>query len=210
MQPLSSGITGALEAVTRRSSAGREPGTTASSKSLTVSDETARDWLLRQRDPAETDAALIRSLTSTLGVTVSPVTELRFPPGGGYYRVVVGCDVASPAPENTDQALTKIEQAMVPATTEQAEGWLVMMQATMARRADSEASSAVAYAMYAGELRRWPADIAKTVCERMARGTGRPAGTNWFPTLAEIATECEKLATPRIAMLRALGGRCGA
>lgn len=208
VKPLNSAITGAVAAVERRNSVGHGLGTTGSSKSLTISDNAARDWLLR-REPEATDAALVLSLISTLGVTVSPTTELRFPIDGGYYRAVVGCEVDSPAPECTQQALTKVEQAMSPATAEQAEGWLVLLQSCTARRADSEATSAVSYSVYAGELRRWPADVAKTVCERMARGIGRPAGTNWFPTLAEIVQECEKLAAPRKSMLAALERRCG-
>ncbi len=188
--------------------AGAGPGSGGAGNGLVVSESTARDWLLRQRDPAATDAALVHSLTSTLGVTVSPRTELRFPVVGGYHRVVTGCGVELPTPESAGLALTKVEQALTPATSEQAEGWLVMLQASTAHRTDDKAAGAVAYAVYASELRRWPADVAKAVCEGLARGLGRPPGPNWFPTLAEIIQECERLSAPRRAMRDALERRC--
>ena len=120
---------------------------------------------------------------------------------------MVGCAIRSPSPEASEAALTKVEQAMIPATADQAEGWLVMLQAATAHRNETEATSAVAYALYASELRRWPADVAKHVCENIARGVGRGSGPNWFPTLAEIAKDCEKLSATRTDMFRSLGGR---
>ncbi len=204
MQPLSSEITGALAAVERRQkSAGQRPGTTGSSQSLTESDEKTRNWLL-QRAPEATDEALAHLLTSTLGVTVTLRTELRFPVEGGYYNTPIGYSVRAETAENLPLALTKVERAMMPPTKEQAEGFLVMLQAATAHRAGSDATNAVAYSIYSGELTRWPADVAKTVCENMARGVGRPEGTNWFPTLAEISKECERLSERRRMMLRAL------
>jgi len=204
VQQLSSATTGALELVTRRSSTGREPGTTGSSTSQIVSAEVARDWLLRQPNPEATDAALCRSLTSTLGVTATPRTEYRFPPDGDAYRVTVGCSFDIRDHAAIPAALDKIEQALTPASQEHCEGWLVMLQAATAHRADSGASSAVAYSLYAAELRQWPADVAKSACERLARGKPGQTGTNWFPTLAELVKECERLASNRRTIYAAL------
>jgi hypothetical protein len=205
VQPLSSAISGQLDQVQQRlNSTGLEPGTTGSSKSVTVSEDTARDWLLRQGNPGEVDAALCRSLISTLGVTALLRTEGRYPQNAPAYRVVVGCDFAMEDPNVIPAARLKIESTMVPPTTEQAAGWLVMLQSVTAHRQDSEPTSAVAYAMYAAELRRWPADIAKSVCFKFARGRPGHTGPNWCPTLAEIAQECERLTAPRQAMLAGL------
>lgn len=204
VQPLSSATTGALAAVTQRASVGPAPGTTGSSRSLTVSDETARDWLLRQPRPEEADAALLRSLTSTCGVTAKPRTESRFPAEGGSYQLVTGYGLDIASHDQIPVALAKVEQAMTAATTEQCETWLVMLQAACAHRADSEVSSAAAYTVYSGELRRWPADVAKAACERLARGKRGHTGPNWFPTLAELVAECERLAAPRKALLASL------
>jgi len=205
VQPVNSAISGQVELVQRRQSlAGAEPGKTGSARSLIVSEETARGWLLRQANPAETDAALCRSLISSLNVTALLRSESRFPPGGKPYQVCVGCDLAIDDDTVVPEAIAKVEQAMVEATAEQCEGWLVMLQAATAHRADSEATSAVAYTLYASELRRYPADVAKAVCERFARGMVGNGGTNWFPTLADVVKECERFAAPRRAILNSL------
>lgn len=171
---------------------------------MIVSDEVARDWLLRQPNPEATDAALARSLTSTLGVTATPRTEWRFPVDAPAYPVPVSCDFEVRDRANVPEAIAKIEQAMTPATTDQCEGWLVMLQAATAHRQDSDATSAVTYTLFASELRQWPADVAKKACERLARGKPGQTGTNWFPTLAELSQDCERLAGPRKVMLASL------
>lgn len=205
MKPFSSEITGQLERVRAlQSSAGTEPGRTVALRSPTESAETARDWLLRQVNPEAADAALCRSLISTLGVTATPRIEHRFPPNAPAYRITTGCDFAVEDPVNIPAAIAKVEQAMTPATTDQCEGWLVMLQAATARRTDSEATTGVQYALYAAELRRWPADVAKAACETLARGRVGHVGTNWFPTLAELAQLCDQLASPRRVMLARL------
>lgn len=204
MQPLNSAITGAVDLVTQRSSVGQRPGTTESSKSAIVSVETARDWLLRQVNPEATDAALCRSLTSTLGVMAMPRTEMRFPADGPAYPVTVGCGFNIRDHAAIPAAIDKIEQALTPASPEHCEAWLVMLQAATAHRADTGATSAVAYSLYAAELRQWPADVAKSACERLARGKIGQTGTNWFPTLADLVKECERLAANRKAIHAAL------
>jgi hypothetical protein len=118
--------------------------------------------------------------------------------------VTVGCDFRIDDEAQIPAALDKIEQALTPATAEQCEGWLVMLQAATAHRADTGATSAVAYSLYASELRQWPADVAKSVCERFARGKAGYTGTNWFPTLAELVSELERAASQRKAMYEAL------
>lgn len=205
MQPMSSAITGALAETQRRVEVtGTSPSKPGSVTSLPVPAEAARDWLLRQANPEQADAALCRSLISTLGVTARARAEYRFPEGGQPYSVVSGYDLTIEDEAQIPAALAKIEQALTPATAEQCETWLVMLQAATARRADSEMSAAVAYTLYASELRQWPADVAKAACERLARGKPGLSGPNWFPTLAEVVQECERFAAPRKALYLSL------
>lgn len=130
-------------------------------------------------------------------------TENRFPPGGGFYSLVTGAEVKLAPGAELAAAHAKLCGAMVPPTSDQAEDWVAMLQAACARRPDSEASAAVAFSLYVGELCQWPADIARTVCMKRARGEG-VVGTNWFPPLAEISQECARLTAPRRAMLQAV------
>jgi hypothetical protein len=117
---------------------------------------------------------------------------------------VTGYDLDIRDHENVPAALEKVRAAMTPATADECEAWLVMLQAATARRTDSDVTTEVAYSLYAAELRRWPADVAKAACERLARGQTGRAGPNWFPTLAELVAECERLAAPRRALYASL------
>jgi hypothetical protein len=129
---------------------------------------------------------------------------MRFPEGSAPYSLVVGYTLDLAEAGNLPAAIAKVEQALTAASLEQCEGWLVMLQAATAHRQDSEITSAVAYSLYASELRQWPADVAKAACERLARGRPGQTGTNWFPDLAELVRECERLAAPRRALLSSL------
>lgn len=204
MQPLSSATTGALALVTQRSSVGASLGTTVSTRSANENNDQARDWLLRQTNPEQADAALARSLISTCSVTARARAEYRFPVDGQPYSVVCGYDLTIGDEAQIPAALAKIEAAMTPATAEQCETWLVMLQAATAHRVDSDVTAAVAYTLYASELRQWPADVAKAACERLSRGKPGHTGTNWFPTLAELMQECERFAAPRKALFASL------
>lgn len=202
MQPLSSAITGALEAVTPRSSPGGSPGTIGSSTSLSVNVETVRGWLLAQPSVEAADEALRISLQSSLGVAVGLRTEGRFPENAPAYRVTVGAVLAVTNAENLPAAISRIESSLVAPTKTQAEDWLVMLQAACAGGRKSEMGQMVALELYAGTLTRFPADVAREACQALAL---KPRdGATWFPTLAELNSECERRTMPREAMLRAL------
>lgn len=123
-----------------------------------------------------------------------------FPQSGGFYEVAEGCDLSVTDPANIAPAIEKLEAAMTPATADDCEDWLTMLQAACARRNDSEDGASVAYDLYAAALRQYPADVAKAACMGMA--TRR--GVNWFPTLGELLEQCDKLVGPRKAMLASL------
>lgn len=199
MQRLSFETIGSLRPVLApESSTGDGPGTTGSS--VTVADaETVRGWLLAQPDPAAADKALLTSLQSSLGVEVTVETELRFPVSGGFRVKAVGARVLPGSNEaNIPQAAARMRAALTGPTKEQAEDWLVMLQSATAGGRKSEAGTAVALEIYAGCLMRFPADVAKAACLKLAM-TER-----WFPTLAEITDTCEAMASSRRLLAHAL------
>lgn len=203
MRPQDSETTGLQKlAPAALSSIGRQSGETGSGRIATVPDETVRGWLLAQPSPEAADKALQTSLRSSLGVDCRIESQTRFPPEGGFYSVVVGCDLNLAEDANLPQALARMEAAMIGPTRTQAEDWLVMLQAACAGGRKSEAGQMVALELYAGCLSRYPADVAKTVCERLALIPRK--GGNWFPTLAEINDACQRLAAPRQLMHRRL------
>ncbi len=143
--------------------------------------------------------SLRRSLTS-LRVALEPRTELRFPKGGGFREVVVGVDVEADDPDAVEAAIAKVEAAMTPGTADDCDGWLVMLQAACAKRAESEVAAEVALTLYSAALRQYPADVAKAACMHFALRRG----TNWFPALGELLEVADRLVEPRKAMLAAL------
>jgi hypothetical protein len=162
-----------------------------------------REWLVRQT-PDQVDKALRTSLISSLGVEATLRVETRFPPEGGFYTVVAGCHFDGMTPDKREAAVAKVRAAMTPPTLEQAENWLVALQAACAPNRRSEANTAVALELYAGALCRYPADVAKQACMELALRHPRAGETNWFPTLGELDAACQLRAAPRRAMLQAL------
>ena len=162
-------------------------------------EEAARGWLLAQPDPASADKALLTSLQSSLGVEVTVETELRFPVGGGFRVQAVGARVLPGSNgENIPVAAARMRAALTGPTKDQAEDWLVMLQSATAGGRKSEAGTAVALELYAGCLMRFPADVAKAACMKLAMTA------TWFPTLAEINATCEALASSRRMLAQAL------
>jgi hypothetical protein len=126
---------------------------------------------------------------------------LRFPVGGGFHAVPIGCDIGGVG-ANLPAAIAKLEAASVPMTANQAEEWLAALQVATAGARRSETGQELALTLYASALCRFPADVAKAVCVRLMRRT--VDGKAWFPTLAEILELAERLASGRRLMLEAL------
>ena len=203
MQPLSSAITGVLSQVRQGESCdGTSPGATASRQLPTVSESSVRDWLLAQPTPAATDKALQTSLQSSHGVALEVRREARFPKEGGYYTVAAGCSIQLKPDATPEQALERMRHAMTPPTSVQAENWLAALQVATAGGRKSESGQELALSLYAGALTRYPADVARAACLDLAM-IERPGG-NWFPTLAEIISRCERAVGPRRVMVENL------
>lgn len=192
MKQIGSEITGALSRVQEAASqTGPQRGGTG-----VATEEQARAWLVG-RDPVATNKALRTSLQSSLQVEVEPVFEWRYPSDKPAYRVAKGCQVGGVG-ANLPAAYRKVEAAMVPPTTEQAENWLAMLQVATAGGRKSHEGAMLTLALYAGALKRYPADVALKACEELA------VRCSWFPTLGEIVAECDRYAGPRQAMLNGI------
>lgn len=142
------------------------------------------------------------SLASSLGSEVIFQTELRFPEGRATYSVVVGADVSMKDPAVRDRAIARMEAAQIRPTKEQTQQWLATLQISCAGGRKSQLEDTFQLEVYAVELGRYPADVAREACKLLAR-RGRGT-TNWFPTLAEMLAECDRLSAPRKVILAAL------
>ena len=197
-------ITGPLgQALEGGSSSGLRHGKPASGRLLTVSSETVVGWLLAQPSVAEADRALRTSVRSSLGVEVTVEREGRFPESGPAYYVSTGCSLTIADPGQVPAAVAKIEAAMAPASREQCENWLVMLQAALSQGKRSQATTAVAFELFVSALGRYPADAAKAACEALATRP-RKGGSAWFPSLPELISELDAFSSERRSLLAAL------
>lgn len=98
--------------------------------------------------------------------------------------------------------LAEFRASMTPASTDQLENWLAVLEAGCARRGSTDLESEVLLSTLTADLGRFPADVVRQACE--AWRVRKVRGPNWFPTNAELVSECEALAAPRASIIRAL------
>lgn len=115
------------------------------------------------------------------------------------YRVVVGSTISLSPGADLDAALAKVEAATTPPDRGDAEGWVAALHVATAGAKRSGELGEMTLELYASALMQWPADVAKEACKTMA--VTPKTETAWFPTLPELMAVCERLGSPRRAML---------
>ena len=197
MQPMSSVITGLVEAATQQRPTGTEP----SAPALSRSPDEARAWLAAHT-PEEVDETIRHSLMSALGVELKTHHEWRFPENKPPYRVSTWAGVTAPSKANVDRAIARVTAMSTPPSREQAEDLIVQLQAGTARRANSDAIAEVGFDLYTHALMRHPFDVAREAVRGLV--VEPKGGTAWFPTVAELEGECRRLGSDRAAILGGL------
>lgn len=92
-----------------------------------------------------------------------------------------------------DQAASALAGFMTPAPRSQIEEWVAELSVITRRRQDDDISERLRLSAYSARLAEYPADVAREALLRH----------KWlfFPAWAELQDVCEKLASPRRAML---------
>jgi len=156
---------------------------------------------LESQAPEDTDRNILQWLTSSLSVVPKPQVSLTYPVTGGYQRTVTGYSFEGLTPDNRSEALRAVQSAMTPATVERCEELVSTLHAVTAHRQDSENSLKVILRLYSDCLAKYPADVSKAVVERFIYRSEKP---NFFPTLSEVKTECDRAAHQRQQLLSSL------
>ena len=156
---------------------------------------------LESQAPEETDRNLHQWLISSLSVVPQPQVSLTYPTTGGYQRTVTGYSFEGLTDDNRSEALRAVQSAMTPATVERCEELVSTLHAVTAHRQDSENSLKVILRLYSDCLAKYPADVSKAVVERFIYRSEKP---NFFPTLSEVKTECDRAAHQRQQLLRSI------
>jgi hypothetical protein len=159
---------------------------------------------LESQTPEDTDRNLLQWLISSLSVEAQPQVSLTYPVSGGYQRTVTGFSFQGLTEDNRSEALRAVQSAMTPATVERCEELVSTLHAVTAHRNDSDNSLRLILRLYSDCLARYPADVAKAVCERFMY---RPDKPNFFPTLSELKEACDKATDQRGKLLAAVAGR---
>jgi len=182
--------------VTQRSRS--EAGSNAGQTAVAVSPDATRvaAWLAKQ-SPADMDKAAV-SRASQHGVGLRVRYEGRYPTGANgerlpSYIVAVACDVSPMG--NHAAALADLRNFMTPAPLRQIEAWLAVLSVTIAKRKEDDFTEELRLTTYASRLARYPADIARQVCNQ---------SYSFWPTWEEMEKRCEALASPRRQMIQAL------
>tara|TARA_R110000868_G_C10827889_1_gene759137 strand:- start:5 stop:604 length:600 start_codon:yes stop_codon:yes gene_type:complete len=156
---------------------------------------------LESQAPEDTDRNLHQWLISSLSVVPQPQVSLTYPVTGGYQRTVTGYSFEGLTDDNRSEAIRAVQSAMTPATVERCEELVSTLHAVTAHRQDSENSLKVILRLYSDCLAKYPADVSKVVVERFIYRSEKP---NFFPTLSEVKTECDRAAHQRQQLLRSL------
>lgn len=167
----------------------------AGSGALQVDTARVAAWLAQQVPGDMTQAAELRARSHGVGLRVR--YEGRYPEGGGFYEVAVGCDVDG-YPSQRKAALADLRNFMTQAPIRAVEAWLAELSVLVAKRQDSDMAEELRVEAFASRLSRYPADVAR------AATIGRKPMWQFWPTWAELEAECEKLVSPRRAMIAAL------
>ena len=153
---------------------------------------------LQQQDAEETDKALLARLSLLLGRQPDARRQSLNDDGYGYTPVVVGYDLPTMTRDQAGAALALVIGTMEPASNQEIGKALAMLKSVTARRNEADADSEFAADVFLEELERYPRDVALDAMRRWRRRE------KWFPTLAEIIAECDKLNRPRKALRFAL------
>lgn len=195
MKPISSVITGLPDLVLGASnSTGLQHGERGAGTAAVLAK-------LESQSPEDTDRNLLQWLISSLQIVPQPQVSLTYPVTGGYQRTVTGYSFEGLTPDNRSRALEAVQSAMTPATVERCEELVSTLHAVTAHRQDSENSLKVILRLYSDCLARYPADVSKAVVERFIYRSDKP---NFFPTLSELKTECDRASHQRQQLLRGM------
>jgi len=158
------------------------------------------DSALSASDPAKTDEALLASLEQRLGQPLVSVKHSFIDPVYGYDSEVTGYRMQSPVATASFQgARDLVTVALQGAPPQLIVRELARLRMLTKSRAGDESDREASYVALAEELVEFPPDVVKAALRRIARRE------TFFPALAELREECQRLVRNRLLIASALG-----
>lgn len=197
MQPLSTALTGTIEAI--KSRVENQTGTAISA--ITSDESRLFGELIATGDlssPDDVDEALVALLTSQLGLSVKLTITRDFSGKHPYRRELRDLALISPDEEATQTAIRVMTAAFQPATEQSAIGWLATLRTLVKARAASEFEAEITIRAYSEKLRDYPADIVQHVLATW------PDHSEWWPSWHELKICLDECGVPRKALKQRL------
>lgn len=194
MQPVSTVLTGAIEAISQ--TVENQTGTAISaptSEELRMYGELAD--LAGLSTPDEVDNALVGLLTSQLGLSVTLDTGRDWTQQRPFLRKVVNLSIRSPSREATRHALKILTMAEQPASAEEIMGWLAILRTLVRAPNNSEFEAELVLRAYCEKLREFPKDVVRYVLTKW------PDHSEWWPTWVDLRQALFDACTPRRALV---------
>ena len=194
MQPVSTALTGAIEAISQ--TVENQTGTAisgATSEELRMYGELVA--LADLSTPDEVDSALVGLLTSQLGLSVALDMRRDWTGQRPFLRKVADLSIRSPSREATKQALKLLSIAEQPALDEEVMGWLAILRTLVRAPNNSEFEAELVLRAYCDKLREFPADIVRHVLAAW------PDQSEWWPTWIDLKQALSDASTPRRTMI---------
>lgn len=194
--PRSTGTIG-LPSLERRgsSSTGGRPGATGAVSRLPgLAEVMARD------DPEATDSHILRSLPRSVGSCLSREVREFIDEQYGYDFEVIGYRMQPCLAFKDDRRAARrlVEAAMMPASVQVIQAALARLRAGTKARPEAEGDLAMVMQVLAEECAEFPPDVVRAACRRWLRRE------RWFPAVAELRDEMQRLARNREMIERAL------
>lgn len=170
---------------------------TRESRAAVISDSRAEKMAARlcKGSPEQNDALMLAKLSSGLNADLVIEKRSTFSEDGEMVGVAVA-DVQRPqgiTQTQIDQALTVVRLSLVPPPEKAVADELARLRLKTACRPGETEDIAARSALYAAELRAYPADVALTVLRQRWK---------WFPAWSELRVELDRLSAPRRALER--------
>ena len=155
--------------------------------------------LLAGSEPEETDRSLRALLTSCAGCECRPVEREWVDPKYGLDFEVVRYEFADSLSSEARHAIAeRLAEAFEPADERTILAELTRLKLSTKARAETEDNQVLALTILAEECAEWPADVVRAALRRYARRE------TWFPSLAEIRDELQRVGRRRRLMAEAL------
>lgn len=158
------------------------------------------DAIMAQDDPEATDRHILRLLPPSVASALRTATRDFIDERYGYDFEIVGysLDASLVAEDDRQEGERLLGYAMAPASVQVIQEALARLRAGTKARSEAVGDLAMTMQVLAEECAEYPPDVVRSACRRWMRRE------RWFPSVAELRDEMQRLARHREMIERAI------